>query len=340
LKISNETKVGAISLIAVTLLLLGFNFLKGKKLWSNDSIIYGNYSNVQGLQNSNPVIINGMQVGTVYKISSQKDMREIIVAMTITKDINIPSNSIATIKSSLLGTPSIEIALGNGSTFLKNKDSILTDNSAGIVDDLLKKVDPVLYQMKNALGSVDTLLDNFNSIVDPAAKNNIATALANLNKVTASLLSSGASLNAILNNQTGALAKTLSNASSITGNFASNNEKINGVFSNLDKTTTKLANLDLQKTLDSLDRTISALKNLVGTINNEKGTVGKLLNDPTLYKNFASTGNKLNLLLDDVRTNPKRYINISLFGKKHNNNPLLQPVPDSINSPYFVEQVK
>ncbi len=340
MKISNETKVGALSLIAVTLLLLGFNFLKGKKLWSNDSIIYGNYSNVQGLQNSNPVIINGMQVGTVYKISTQKDMREIIVAMTITKDINIPSNSIATIKSSLLGTPSIEIALGNGSTFLKNKDSIPTDNSAGIVDDLLKKVDPVLYQMKNALGSVDTLLDNFNSIVDPAAKNNIATALANLNKVTASLLSSGASLNAILNNQTGALAKTLSNASSITGNFATNNEKINGVFSNLDKTTTKLANLDLQKTLDSLDRTISALKNLVGTINNEKGTIGKLLNDPTLYKNFASTGNKLNLLLDDVRTNPKRYINISLFGKKHNNNPLLQPVPDSINSPYFVEQVK
>jgi phospholipid/cholesterol/gamma-HCH transport system substrate-binding protein len=340
LKISNETKVGAISVIAFALLILGFNFLKGKTLWSNDSIISGKYSNVQGLQVSNPVVINGMQVGTVYKISSQKDMREILVAMTITKDINIPTNSIATIKSSLLGTPSIEIALGNSTEFIKNKGTILTDNSAGVIDDVLKKVDPVLYQMKNALGSVDTLIDNFNGIVDPSAKNNIATALANLNRITASLLASGASLNAILNNQTGALAKTLNNASAITGNFATNNDKINGVFSNLDKTTTKLANLDLQLTLDSLNRTISALKNLVTTISDDKGTVGKLLNDPTLYKNFASTGNKLNLLLDDVRTNPKRYINISLFGKKHNNNPLLLPVPDTINSPYFVEQIK
>lgn len=79
---------------------------------------------------------------------------------------------------------------------------------------------------------------------------------------------------------------------------------------------------------------------MVGSIESNNGTVGKLLNDPTLYKNFASTGNKLNLLLDDVRTNPRRYINISLFGKKHNKNPLLLPVPDTINSPYFVEETK
>ncbi|MEQ1553976.1 MAG: MlaD family protein [Ferruginibacter sp.] len=340
MKISNETKVGAIAIFSLALLLLGFNFLKGKKLWSNDTVIYGNYNNVQGLQNSNPVVINGMQVGTVYTISSSKDLRQIIVAMNITNDVNIPANSIASIKPNLLGTPSIEIELGNATTFLKNKDSIPTGNQAGMVNEILKKVDPVLLEMKNALGSVDTLLGSFNNIVDPNAKNNIAVALANLNKITASLLSSGASLNAILNNQTGALAKTLNNANSITGNFATNNEKINGVFTNLDKTTTKLAALDLQHTLDTLNNTISSLQKLVGSIESNNGTVGKLLNDPTLYKNFASTGNKLNLLLDDVRTNPRRYINISLFGKKHNKNPLLLPVPDTINSPYFVEETK
>jgi len=112
-KISNETKVGAITVVSLAFLILGFNFLKGKKLWSKDTMITGKYGNVQGLQNSNPIIINGLQVGTVYKITTEKDMREILVDLNITKDINIPKNSIAIIKSNPLGTTSIEIKLGD-----------------------------------------------------------------------------------------------------------------------------------------------------------------------------------------------------------------------------------
>jgi phospholipid/cholesterol/gamma-HCH transport system substrate-binding protein len=339
-KISNETKVGAISIVAVGLLIFGFNFLKGKNLFSKDTLLIGKYSNVQGLQNSNPVIINGLQVGQVYKISTEKDMREIIVAMNITKDIYIPKNSIATIKSNPLGTPSVEIVLGSATEHLKNKDSILTENSVGLFNEVLKKVDPVLFEVKKALSSVDSLVGNFNSMVDPNAKNNIAATLANLNKVTAAMVTSTASLNSLLNTQTGALAKSMNNVSDITGNFASNNDKINSVVSNLDKTTTKFANLNLQNTLDNLDKAINEMKSLVENVNKSDGTLGKLLNDPTLYKNLASSGNKLNLLLDDVRMNPKRYINISLFGKKTKNEPLLVPMADTMNSPYYVEKVK
>ena len=340
MKISNETKVGAITVISVALLILGFNFLKGKKLWSKDTMITGKYGNVQGLQNSNPVIINGLQVGTVYKIRTEKDMREILVDMNITKDINIPKNSIAIIKSNPLGTTSIEIKLGDAVENLKNKNIVLTETSGGIFDDVLKKVDPVLYEVRKAVSSVDTLLGNFNSILDPNAKGNIADVLANLNKVTAAMVTSTASLNGLLNSQTGALAKSLNNVSSITGNFASNNDKINSVMTNLDKTTSKFADLNVKKTLDTLDRAINDLKNMIGKFDNNNGTLGKLLNDPTLYKNLASSGNKLNLLLDDIRVNPKRYISISLIGKKQNNNPLLVPLPDTLNSPYYVEKVK
>ena len=97
MKISNETKVGAIAVVCVTLLILGFNFLKGKKLFSSSTTLFAKYGNVQGLQNSNPIVINGLQVGTVYKISTDKDMRQIMVELNITKDINIPKNSIAII---------------------------------------------------------------------------------------------------------------------------------------------------------------------------------------------------------------------------------------------------
>ena len=340
MKISNETKVGAITVISVALLILGFNFLKGKKLWSKDTMITGKYGNVQGLQNSNPVIINGLQVGTVYKITTEKDMREILVDLNITKDIDIPKNSIAIIKSNPLGTTSVEIKLGDAVENLKDKDIILTETSGGIFDDVLKKVDPVLYEVRKAVSNVDTLLNSFNTILDPRAKGNIAEVLANLNIVTASMVSSTASLNGLLNTQTGALAKSLNNVNSITSNFAANNEKINHVMTNLDKTTSKFAELNVKKTLDTLDRAINDLKNMIGKFDNNNGTLGKLLNDPSLYKNLASSGNKLNLLLDDIRVNPKRYISISVFGKKQNNNPILVPLPDTLNSPYYVQKVK
>ena len=285
-------------------------------------------------------MVNGLQVGTVYSLSPSKDMREILVTLNITSDINIPSNSIAVIKPSLLGITSLDINLGNAQTYLKHKDTISTMANAGTLDNILKKVDPVLFEVTNAVSSLDSFLKNMNSIVDPRAKNNIGSALDNLNKITTSLTLSAASLEILLNTQTGTMAKTLNNLSSVTGNLASNNDKITGVITNLDKTATNLSQLDLKGTLDSLNGTISNLKSLVGKLNSNDGTIGLLLNDPNLYKNLASTANKLNILIDDVRVNPKRYVNISILGKKNSSPPLSYPLPDTVNSPYIIEKAK
>lgn len=340
MKISNETKVGALAIICITLLILGFNFLKGNRLFSNDMILTGRYSNIQGLTPSSPVMINGLQVGSVSKISNDKYMRDILVTINISKDINIPKNSVALIIPNPLTAPKVEIRLGDATAYLKSKDSILTEASAGILDDVMKKVDPVLFEVKNAVSSLDTLLGTVNSVLDVKAKNNIGSTLENLNKISASMLVSSASLQQLLNEQTGALAKTLNNVNSITGNLAANNSKVTSVMTNLDKTTTKFAELDLQKTLTTLDAAINDLKNMIGKFNNNNGSLGLLLNDPSLYKNLASTGNKLNLLLDDIRLNPKRYVSISVFGKKQKNEPLMVPLPDTISSPYIIKKVE
>ncbi|MEP7165647.1 MAG: MlaD family protein [Ferruginibacter sp.] len=340
MKISNETKVGALAVVSLTLLILGFNFLKGKKLFSNNFSVIGRFGNVNGLANSNPVLVNGMQVGTVYKITPTKDMREIFVNLNITSDINIPDNSIAVIKPNLLGTTSVEVKLGDSHVYLKNNDPIITEANPGIINDVLKKVDPVLLELKNTIMSIDSFVVKLNSVVDPGAKNNVGAALSNLNKITASLIVSSASLETLLNTQTGTLAKTLNNLSAVTGNLAANNDKITGVLTNLDKTTTKLSKLELQRTLDSLDATISNLNSIVTKFNTNSGTIGLLLNDPSLYKNLASSSNKLNLLLDDIRVNPKRYVNISILGRKNTSSPLVFPLPDTLNSPYIIEKIK
>jgi phospholipid/cholesterol/gamma-HCH transport system substrate-binding protein len=334
-KISNETKVGAIALVSVALLILGFSFLKGKKLWSRSTTLYAVYGNIEGLQKSNPVLINGLQVGSVYDIRTDKEMRNILVELTITKDVFIPNNSVCIIKTNPLATPTMEIKLGDATTHLKNRDSIHTEPSGGFLDNMMKNVDPVLTDVKKSIKSLDALLLNFNSILDPTAKKNIGASFEHLNAITASMIISTASLEKLLNTQTGALAKSLNNVSAITENFAASNKNVTNVMSNLDKTTAKMASLELEKTISSLNTTLADLQGMVKKINSADGTVGKLINDPVMYNNLSATSNKLNLLLDDIRINPKRYVNISVFGKKQQADALMVPLPDTINAPYY-----
>ncbi len=335
MKISNETKIGSLSAIAIVLLILGFTFLKGKSFLDKSHTIFAKYTNVQGLATSNPVIINGLQVGTVYSITTDKNMKEILVDMNMTKEVNIPVNSIAIIKPSLLGTTSVEIHLGDANTYIPEKGYIITEATAGIFNDVLKKVDPVLYQVTKAVGSIDSVLLAVNRILDPSAKNNLHAMLENLNRTTANLIGASASLSILLNTQTGALAGTINNLNSFTGSLDKNSGKITSVLNNLDKTATNLSQLDLQRTLDTLNATVNYLKQTVGKLNSKEGTAGLLLNDTKLYNNLAATGNKLNLLIDDIKTNPKRYLNISIFGKKNSSPGLLVPLPDTVHAPYI-----
>jgi len=335
MKISNETKIGALTAIAIVLLVLGFNFLKGKTFFGKSHNLFAKYTNVQGLASSNPVVINGLQVGTVYSITTDKNMKEILVNMTMTKDVNIPVNSIAIIKPSLLGITSIEIKLGDAQTYVPKNGYIATEATAGIFNDVLSKVDPILYQVTKAVTSIDSVLMSVNRILDPNAKNNISATLANLNKTTTNLIGASASLQTLLNTQTGALAGTINNLNSFTASLDKNSGKITSTLDNLDKTATNLSQLDLQKTLTYLNNTIGDLKSTIGKLNTTTGTAGLLLNDTKLYNNLTATANKLNLLIDDLKTNPKRYINISVFGKKNTSAGLTVPLPDTVNAPYI-----
>jgi phospholipid/cholesterol/gamma-HCH transport system substrate-binding protein len=335
MKISNETKIGTLTAITIVLLILGFNFLKGKTFFGISHTLYAKYTNVQGLAPSNPVIINGLQVGTVYSITTDKNMKEILVNINMTKDVNIPVNSFAIIKPSLLGLISIEINLGDAKEYIPKNGTIATKATTGIFNDVLSKIDPVLYQVSKAVNSIDSVLMNFNRILDPNAKNNISTTLANLNKTTANLIGASASLQVLLNTQTGALAGTLNNLNSFTANLDKNNGKITSLVDNLDKTAANLSKLDLEKTLTTLNSTIGDLKSTIGKLNSTSGTAGLLINDTKLYNNLTATANKLNLLIDDLKTNPKRYINISVFGKKNTSTGLTVPLPDTVNAPYI-----
>lgn len=322
MKITNETKVGLLTAVSIALLILGFNYLKGKDLGNSGKEIYAVFKRVDGLSTSNSVLINGLQVGTVYKmVEKDKSLDSIIVTLKFSKDIDVPSNSVASISKDLLGGASLIITLGDSPVMVKDEDYLTTKAVPGMLDDVKSSLDPAITSVTGTLNSLDSLIQIVGTYFDPATKNNFQNIIVNLN--TSSL-----ALTRLLDDQSSALAKTLKNTESITGNLAKNNDHITNTLTNLETTTSKLAQAKIEETLADLQATVNSLNQAVAKVNSTEGTLGLLLHDKALYQNITSTTYKMNILLDDLRSNPKRYVNISVFGRKNSSTPLTAPLID------------
>ena len=331
MKISNETKVGALTAIAITLLVLVFNFLKGKSLFKTGNYLYAKYSNTKGIMVSNPVLINGFQVGNVSDIeNADANLKDIIVTIKLKAKYNIPANSIASIKGNPLGTPSMEIVMGDGATFLNSGDTLVTGDDPGLLGSLTEKVAPIADQLKVTLHSLDSVLKNVNSIFDANTKSNLQGTMGNINKTTASLAVSAGSIQAMLNQQSSAINQSMKNLSSFTKNLADNNEKITRMMTNIEKTTENLSKADIDGSIASLKKAIDNLNGLVEKVGSKDGTLGLLMNDKQLYYQLLNTVRSANILVDDLKTHPKRYVNISVFGGKDKSTPLTAPLNDTL----------
>lgn len=328
MKISNETKIGVLAVVAIALLILGFNFLKGKNVFGRENKLYAVYSEVQGLSRSNPVVVNGLQIGRIENLDGGKDMRRILVTIILKEDVRIPDNSIAMINPNLLGSPSMEIQLGNSRNFLKNGDTLLTSMSSGAFDQALKMINPVLYEVRNAVRSLDSVMQVVTNVFDTKTEKNIQGIVRNLNEVTASFAVSAHSLEQMLNVQEGALSRSLKNVEGFTGNLNRQSSTLDSILLNSKVASAKLASVNLSAIVDTLSIAINSFKEGAEKINSTEGSLGMLLNDKELYQNLNSTANKLNILLDDIRVHPRRYVNVSIFGKKDQGNYLTAPIVD------------
>jgi phospholipid/cholesterol/gamma-HCH transport system substrate-binding protein len=327
MKLSNETKVGLLAIVSIIILVLGFNFLKGKSLFSKTPVLFAEFSNIGSLEKSNLVKINGLPVGTVFALTPKdKEVNKIIVEIHLDREVNIPVNSVAYIDGSLLGTSFITVGKGDANKYLQSGDTITTRLDQSLMSDIKAQITPSIERVNQTLDSLKLTIGNLNDIFDPNTKNNLRSAIANLTL-------SSAYLQQLLNTQSGMLARSLQNMNSITGNLANNNAAITRSIQNVESTTSQLANADIKGTMDTLKSTINALQRTVSNLNNNNGTLGLLMNDRQLYDRLDNMARRLNttalsaeILLDDIRVHPKRYVNISVFGGGNKSAPLTSPV--------------
>jgi phospholipid/cholesterol/gamma-HCH transport system substrate-binding protein len=326
MKISNETKVGALTAIAIVVLILGFNYLKGSNITERNDKLFAVFPSVRGLAVSNGVFINGLQVGKVAEMHEKdKNLTGIVITITLTKDINIPANSVVAISSELLSATALDIVLGDSRTYAKNGDTLATKENISVMGEFTKSVNPAINNANQALVQLQMLIKRLNEIVDPRTQTNIQGIVASLN-------STARSLDRLMNERDGKLARSLNNVESITGNLAKNNDKINNTLTNLDKASANFANLNLNEAVQSLKNTMANLDKSVSKIDSKEGTLGLLLNDTKLYDQLLLTNRSLTTLLDDLRVNPKRYVNVSVFGRKDKKGPLQSPLYDSTST--------
>jgi len=331
MRVSNETKVGALTVIAVTLIILGFNFLKGRTFFKSGTFIYAKYTDTKGLIVSNPVFVNGFQVGTVFEIENMNDnLSDLVVCIKLNQLYKIPKNSVATIQENPLGTNAINIVPGKSTLMIVSGDTIKTAPAASLFGDFMNTLSPLGEQIKNTISSLEKVLSNVNKTLDDENRQNFKVILENLSSTTISLTKSIQSVEGMVNKQNGSISKTADNLNSFTANLSQNNQKITNILTNLDSTSKSIKDADLNKTIKDIQTALIALNTTINKLNNGNGTAAKLLNDPNMYSQLQSTIKSVNTLVDDIKVHPKRYVSISVFGKKDKTTPLAKPLSDSV----------
>lgn|SRR5574344_128833 len=294
---TKEVRIALVAIVAVVLIFFGLNFLKGLNIFSSASNYFVSFNDITGLSVSSPVYADGYKIGVVKSITYDYNHRgDIVVEISVNKDMRIPRGSSAELVSDVLGTVKVNLMLANNpGERVEVGDTInggINDGAFGQVKNMIPAIEKLLPKMDSILTSVNMLL------ADPA----IAASLHNVQGVTANLKTSTAELNVLI---------------------AGLNQKVPGmmnradvVLNNAEVISGKLSKVDVAGTMSKVNATLDNVQQLTARINSNEGSLGLLMRDPSLYNNLNSTVRHADSLVVNLKEHPKRYVHFSVFGKK------------------------
>ncbi len=324
------------AIIVIAISVWGYKFLRGKNLLKPTNTYYVRYTDVEQLAETSPVLIRGMNVGTVSSVDLDKDMQTIIATLNIKRGITIPADAEAVIVSTgLMGGKAVELRITKACSGpdCAKPGSFLHGSVQGLFDSFLDKgPDGTLAKVKETVGDILSTLGD--SLTSPNADNEIAKTYQQLSLLITNLASITGSLDKSMGTYDKHLRGSLANVEILTGALAKNQDKIAASIAHLENITKQFDDAkvgtntgalitDAQTTMKNLDaslveanKSFTQLSTIMTDLQSGKGTMGKLIKDPVLYDNLARTSKNLDLLLQDFRLNPKRYVNVSVFGHK------------------------
>lgn len=304
MNLSKEVKTGILALGAIFLLIYGYSFLKGSSLFSKSREFHAKYENVAGLPVSAPVTINGYVVGKVNKIDFADNQGGLIVTFVLDKEFDFSKTSTVEIYStSFIGGNALAILPDyEGNEMAKDGDTLSGKIQKGMLETVTSGLKPLEKRIYNTLSGLDTLLNNFNLILNDTTKGDLKEAIASLNKTMKSFEGASANLDALLDENKPKLDSTFTYLETTTENLAQFSDS--------------LAEVNIKGLATSLESTLTSFDSVMAKIDDGEGSIGKLVNDDELYKNLEGASKELEELLRDLKENPKRYVNISVFGKK------------------------
>jgi len=311
-KISNEVKVGATALLTIVIFVWLFNFLKGKDFLKSTAIYYTVYDKVGGLAESSPVEINGYKVGVVRSIGfiDPKSGR-LLVEFSVNKNFKLPKNTVAEIVPvSLLGGMKVQFVYGAGPGTYSEGDTIPGRLAESLMDKIDTEILPVKEKISNLIVVLDSVISSVDEVMNPEFKKNFSGTLAHLNSTTASL-------DKVIGSKEKELTATLDNIKKFTQMLSDNSGKMNKTFGNLEAITDTLAAADIYSSVSNLKASLEKSALMMDNLNKGKGSAGQFLTNDTLYTNLTNSLESLNALLKDMKSNPKRYVHFSVFGKKN-----------------------
>lgn len=315
MKISKEFKIGVVVAIALALLYWGINFLKGEDIFSNERVYLAVYNDVGGLQKANPVRINGLIVGQVRNmLFTDNGDASIVIELVIKDKLPIPANSTAKIISSdLLGSKAVDIILGDTPELAQSGDTLVAEIEVSIKDEVNRQLRPLKNKAVELMSSIDTVLYLLNGLFSESNTDNIARSVGHLANTFENLESTTSTLDTIMSGQKSRLERIFTNIEMITKNLEANEENLNTIFTNFAAVSDTLAKARIAETIANVNEVMLEIGGITEKINSGEGSLGMLVNNDSLYIELQKTSKDLNLLLEDIRLNPKKYLKFSVF---------------------------
>ncbi len=318
MSISKEAKIGLIITSGIVLMVWGLNYLKGKDFFTSQSMVYAVYDRVDGLSASNPIMVNGLKIGSVTKLTLLPDQSgKILVTMHISSRVVVPRNSVAEIFSTdLLGSKAIRLNYGNSPDAIQDGDTLQSVMQKSLTEEVNAQVAPIRQRAESILASMDSVLLIVRSVFNESSKEGLQRSFASITASLYSIERITSTMDKELARQ-GKLGTIFDNLESITTNLRSNNQQLSNAINNFSAISDTLARANLSATMDHTLKTLEQTSAVMERVNRGEGTLGQLATNDSLYVNLNNTAKNLDLLLTDLKANPGRYVQISVFGRKN-----------------------